>query len=186
LNRLKNSVVQWNHVHLFVEDGDDDRQINISVGHSTKICKLNKYLCVNHENNKKMRMSFKLGLLTMAFAMITSVSCQNKAEAGHDEPITVQSFDATIGGNKLVMVDFYTTWCGPCKKMAPFVQQICENRSKDVIVLKVDAEAQATIADRYRLEGYPTVMFFKNGQVIGRALGYQTYENLSGFVDRFK
>jgi thioredoxin 1 len=133
-----------------------------------------------------MRMSFKLGLLTMAFAMITSVSCQNKAEAGHDEPITGQSFDATIGGNKLVMVDFYTTWCGPCKKMAPFVQQIRENRSKDVIVLKVDAEAQATIADRYRLEGYPTVMFFKNGQVIGRALGYQTYENLSGFVDRFK
>ncbi len=53
-------------------------------------------------------------------------------------------------------------------------------------MLKVDAEAQATIADRYRLEGYPTVMFFKNGQVIGRALGFHTYENLSGFVDRFK
>lgn len=133
-----------------------------------------------------MRMTFKLGLLTMAFAMITSVSCQNKPADGHDGTITEKQFDATIAGNKLVMVDFYTTWCGPCKKMAPFVQQIRENRGKDVIVLKVDAEAQATIADRYRLEGYPTVMFFKNGQVIGRALGFQTYENLSGFVDRFK
>lgn len=118
-------------------------------------------------------MTFKLGLLTMAFAMITSVSCQNKPADGHDGPITEKQFDATIAGNKLVMVDFYTTWCGPCKKMAPFVQQIRENRGKDVIVLKVDAEAQATIADRYRLEGYPTVMFFKNGQVIGRALGFQ-------------
>lgn len=131
-------------------------------------------------------MSFKLGLLTMAFAMITSVSCQNKPEAGRDEPITEKSFDLAIGGKKLVMVDFYTTWCGPCKKMAPFVQQIRENRSADVVVLKVDAEAMAGIADRYRLEGYPTVIFFKNGQVIGRALGFQTYENLNGLVDRFK
>jgi thioredoxin-like negative regulator of GroEL len=54
------------------------------------------------------------------------------------------------------------------------------------LVLQVDAEAQATIADRYRLEGYPTVIFFKRGQVVGRVLGYQTYENLSGLVDRFK
>lgn len=131
-------------------------------------------------------MSFKLGILTMAFAIITSVSCQNKPAGAQDGPITEQQFDATIKGDKLVMVDFYTTWCGPCKKMAPFVQQIRENRGKDVIVLKVDAEAQATIADRYRLEGYPTVIFFKNGQVVGRVLGYQTYENLSGFVDRFK
>ena len=133
-----------------------------------------------------MRFTFRFSLLTLAFALITTVSCQNKPASSHDEPITETSFDATIGGNKLVMVDFYTTWCGPCKKMAPFVQQIRENRASDVVVLKVDAEAQAGIADRYRLEGYPTVIFFKNGQVVGRVLGYQTYENLSGFVDRFK
>jgi thioredoxin 1 len=133
-----------------------------------------------------MRFTFRFSLLTLAFALITTVSCQNKPTSSHDEPITEKSFDVTIGGNKLVMVDFYTTWCGPCKKMAPFVQQIRENRASDVVVLKVDAEAQAGIADRYRLEGYPTVIFFKNGQVVGRVLGYQTYENLSGFVDRFK
>jgi thioredoxin 1 len=133
-----------------------------------------------------MRFAFRFSLLTLAFALITTVSCQNKPASSHDEPITEKSFDAAIGGSKLVMVDFYTTWCGPCKKMAPFVQQIRENRASDVVVLKVDAEAQAGIADRYRLEGYPTVIFFKNGQVVGRVLGYQTYENLSGFVDRFK
>lgn len=133
-----------------------------------------------------MQFTFRFTLLSVAFAMIASVSCQNKTAAGHHEPITEKSFDAAIGGSKLVMVDFYTTWCGPCKKMAPFVQQISENRAKDVTVLQVDAEAMAGIADRYRLEGYPTVIFFKNGQVIGRVLGYQTYENLNGFVERFK
>jgi thioredoxin 1 len=134
----------------------------------------------------KMRFSGHLFLFVIAFAIFGQVSCQSKVEDSHGTVVTEKSFDAAIAGDKLVMVDFYTTWCGPCKKMAPFVQQVRETRSKDVVVLQVDAEAQATIADRYRLEGYPTVIFFKRGQVVGRVLGYQTYENLSGLVDRFK
>lgn len=133
-----------------------------------------------------MRISFQLSIMLMAFVSIASVSCQLSVEQTHDGPISVQKFDATIGGNKLVMVDFYTTWCGPCKKMAPFIQQIRENRSADVVVLKVDAEAQVSISDRYRLEGYPTVIFFKHGQVIGRVLGYHDYNALNGFVNKFK
>jgi thioredoxin len=134
----------------------------------------------------KIRFSGHLFLSVIAFAIFGQVSCQSKVQDSHETVVTEKSFDAAIAGDKLVMVDFYTTWCGPCKKMAPFVQQVRENRSKDVVVLQVDAEAQATIADRYRLEGYPTVIFFKKGQVVGRVLGYQTYENLSGLVDRFK
>ena len=134
----------------------------------------------------KIRFSGHLFLSVIAFAIFGQVSCQSKVQDSHETVITEKSFDAAIAGDKLVMVDFHTTWCGPCKKMAPFVQQVRETRSKDVIVLQVDAEAQAGIADRYRLEGYPTVIFFKRGQVVGRVLGYQTYENLSGLVDRFK
>ncbi|GDX50447.1 hypothetical protein LBMAG26_13060 [Bacteroidota bacterium] len=134
----------------------------------------------------KMRFSGHLLLLVIAFAIFGQVSCQSKVQDSHETVITEKSFDAAIAGDKLVMVDFYTTWCGPCKKMAPFIQQLRATRSKDVVVLQIDAEAQASIADRYRLEGYPTVIFFKRGQVVGRVLGYQTYENLSGLVDRFK
>lgn len=134
----------------------------------------------------KIRFSGHLFLSVIAFAIFGQVSCQSKVQDSHETVVTEKSFDAAIAGDKLVMVDFYTTWCGPCKKMAPFVQQVRETRSKDVIVLQVDAEAQASIADRYRLEGYPTVIFFKRGQVVGRVLGYQTYENLSGLIDRFK
>ncbi len=133
-----------------------------------------------------MRFSGHLFLSVIAFAIFGQVSCQSKTQDSHEMVITEKSFDDAIKGDKLVMVDFYTTWCGPCKKMAPFVHQLREIRPNDVIVLQVDAEAQASIADRYRLEGYPTVIFFKRGQVVGRVLGYQTYESLSGFVDRFK
>jgi thioredoxin len=134
----------------------------------------------------KMRISGHLFLSVIAFAIFGQVSCQSKTQDSHETVVTEKSFDKVISGDKLVMVDFYTTWCGPCKKMAPFVHQLREIRPNDVIVLQVDAEAQASIADRYRLEGYPTVIFFKRGQVVGRVLGYQTYESLSGFVDRFK
>lgn len=133
-----------------------------------------------------MRISIHFSLVFIAFAIISCGSCQSKQTATHNAEVSEKEFDKIIVGDKLVMVDFYTTWCGPCKKMAPFVQQIKSNRSKDVVVLQVDAESQFGISDRYRLEGYPTLIFFKRGQVIGRALGYQNYDALSTLVDRFK
>jgi thioredoxin len=114
----------------------------------------------------------------------TQSQCQQSNRSG--EPITTAEFDKVIAGDKLVMVDFYTTWCGPCKKMAPFIEQVREKHSDIVTVLKVDAEAQMDIADRYRLEGYPTVIFFKKGQVIGRSLGYTDFDGLMALVNKMK
>ncbi len=132
----------------------------------------------------KKLLSFGFVMLLTTFAMVSTTNCQQSTS--HDGPISVEEFDKIIGGDKLVMVDFYTTWCGPCKRMAPFIQQIKEQHSNTVIVLKVDAEAQMNIADRYRLEGYPTVIFFKKGQVIGRSLGYTDYDGLMNLVNKFK
>ncbi len=133
-----------------------------------------------------MRISLQFAFAFIAFAIISCSSCQSIQTDTYNAVVSEKEFDKIIGGDKLVMVDFYTTWCGPCKKMAPFVQQIKTNRNKEVIVLQVDAESQFGISDRYRLEGYPTLIFFKRGQVIGRALGYQNYDALSSLVDRFK
>jgi thioredoxin len=123
-------------------------------------------------------------LLIAAFTVATQSQCQQSNHSG--EPITTAEFDKVIAGDKLVMVDFYTTWCGPCKKMAPFIEQVREKQSDIVTVLKVDAEAQMDIADRYRLEGYPTVIFFKKGQVIGRSLGYTDFDGLMALVNKMK
>ncbi len=105
------------------------------------------------------------------------------------ETETVQSmsqyFDATIAENKLTVVDFYTTWCGPCKRMDPFVKEV-KAENADINVLQVDAEAYMDISQRYNLEGYPTLIFFKGGQVVDRALGYMDKEGIMQFVNRLK
>ena len=87
----------------------------------------------------KKLLSFGFVMLLTAFTMVSTTNCQQSTS--HDGPISVEEFDKIIGGDKLVMVDFYTTWCGPCKRMAPFIQQIKEQHSNTVIVLKVDTEA---------------------------------------------
>lgn len=100
--------------------------------------------------------------------------------------MTVAEFDKAIASEKLTMVDFYTTWCGPCKMMAPFIEEIKNEQSSVVNVLKVDAEAQIDISERYKLEGYPTVIFFKKGEVIFKQLGALDKEGLMQLVNKYK
>ena len=107
-------------------------------------------------------------------------------QENHGGLITKDSFDRVIAGNKLTMVDFYTTWCPPCKRMAPFVQQIKEENADIVNVVQVDAEAQLDIAGRYNIQGYPTLIFFKGGQIVFEALGGRGKADLLELVNKYK
>jgi thioredoxin 1 len=113
---------------------------------------------------------------------------QPKEEPTTAEPksIPIKDFDKLIAGNKLVMVDFYAVWCGPCKRMAPFVEQVKEEKKDVVTVLSIDAEAQPEISSRYNLEGYPTLIFFKKGQVIANAIGYHDKNQILELINKFK
>jgi len=99
---------------------------------------------------------------------------------------TPEQFDEAISGDKLVMVDFYTTWCGPCKMMAPDIERVKQEMSDKVIVMKIDAEAYTDLSSRYRISGYPTVMFFKKGQTLRTLMGRQSYEELAMNVNMFQ
>jgi thioredoxin len=92
---------------------------------------------------------------------------------------TAAEFDEAINGEKLVLVDFFTTWCGPCKLMAPDIERIKHEMADKVIVIKVDCEAYPDLATRYQVSGYPTVNFFRKGQVIRSLMGRQSYEELA-------
>lgn len=98
----------------------------------------------------------------------------------------VKAFDNVIAGNKLTVVDFYTTWCGPCKMMDPHVKKAAKELGSSANVMQVDAEMYAEISSRYNLEGYPTLIFFKKGVVIHRALGYQSFDQIKAAIERFK
>jgi thioredoxin 1 len=123
------------------------------------------------------------------FVTETAITETANTEAMSSETEPVQSmaqfFDASIAENKLTVVDFYTTWCGPCKRMEPFIKEVKAENS-DINVLQVDAEAYMEISQRYNLEGYPTLIFFKGGQVVDRALGYMDKEGIMQFVNRLK
>lgn len=97
-----------------------------------------------------------------------------------------QSFDRIIGGSKLTVVDFYTTWCGPCKMMDPHVKRAARELKEDANVMQVDAEAYANISSRYNLEGYPTLIFFKKGVVVHRIIGYQGFEQIKAAILKMK
>lgn len=109
-----------------------------------------------------------------------------KAVSTGEGTISVADFDKTIKGDKLTMVDFYTTWCGPCKMMAPDVVKIKKEKSDLVNVMQIDAEKQEEISSRYNITAYPTLMFFKRGQVVQTVVGLQTYEQLTAQILKLK
>ncbi|MBS3913354.1 MAG: thioredoxin fold domain-containing protein [Bacteroidetes bacterium] len=109
-----------------------------------------------------------------------------KQTNNHDGKISAADFSKMIAGEKLTMVDFYTTWCGPCKMMAPDVVKLRKEKEDLVNVLQIDAEAQEDIAGNYNIAAYPTIMFFKKGQVVQTLVGLQTYDQLLLHVNKLK
>ncbi|MBR4098868.1 MAG: thioredoxin [Clostridium sp.] len=82
-----------------------------------------------------------------------------------------ETFDKALQENKLVMVDFWADWCGPCKMLAPLIEDLAEKYSESAVVGKVNVDEEQELAIRYRVMSIPTVIFFKDGQEIDRKVG---------------
>ncbi|MFZ9028330.1 MAG: thioredoxin [Crocinitomicaceae bacterium] len=83
----------------------------------------------------------------------------------------MESFKDIIGSEKPTLVDFYATWCGPCKAMAPVLDQVKNELGESVRILKIDVDKNQTVADKFKIRGVPTFILFKNGQIVWRQSG---------------
>ena len=82
-------------------------------------------------------------------------------------------FDAKITSAPLAMVDFWATWCGPCKMLAPVIDSIAGKYGDKAVIAKVDVDANPGLAAKYGVMSIPTVIFFKDGKEIDRKVGVQ-------------
>lgn len=83
----------------------------------------------------------------------------------------METFNDIINGDRPVLVDFYATWCGPCKMMAPVIEQLGQELQGKVRVLKIDVDKNESVANEYRIQTVPTFMIFRKGEVLWRQSG---------------
>ncbi len=85
---------------------------------------------------------------------------------------------------KLVLVDFWAEWCGPCKQIAPTLEELAEKYSENLSVCKVDVDSNRELALQYNVRSIPSLMIFKNGEMVDSLIGAVSLEELEDLVTR--
>lgn len=78
--------------------------------------------------------------------------------------LTSKTFDDAVADHRIVLVDFWATWCGPCKSMAPDLDQIARESPDDVLIAKVDVDKNKALVDRFGIQSMPTILTFREGE----------------------
>ena len=96
--------------------------------------------------------------------------------------ITSQNLDSLLSGDKPVVIDFWAEWCGPCRMIAPIVDELSEEFAGQVVVGKCDVEENDGVAMKYGVRNIPTIIFVKGGQVVDKQVGACTKEALKAKI----
>lgn len=97
------------------------------------------------------------------------------------QQITAQSFNKTLTENKIVVVDFYAVWCGPCRMMHPVVEEL-SNQFTNIAFVKVDIDNDTQLAISQNVQVVPTFIAYKNGAEVNRIIGYNSKEDFMLFL----
>lgn len=87
--------------------------------------------------------------------------------------ITSENFESLRNGEQSLVVDFWATWCGPCRMISPIISELAEQYDGKITVGKCDVEENEELASEFGIRNIPTILFFKNGQVIDKIVGAQ-------------
>lgn len=97
----------------------------------------------------------------------------------------MSEFDKIIGESKPTLVDFFATWCGPCKMQMPIIEEVKARLGDGATIIKVDIDRNSAAAARYHVQSVPTLIIFKNGMPVWRAVGLQQADVLEEKLKEF-
>lgn len=93
--------------------------------------------------------------------------------------ITEKNFEQEVINSTLpVLVDFWASWCGPCRMLAPVIEEIAEEYEKEIKVGKINVDEERALAMQFGIESIPTVLLFKAGKIVAKSVGFRTKEQL--------
>ena len=97
--------------------------------------------------------------------------------------ITKENFARLKAGNLPLVVDFWATWCGPCRMVAPIIEELAADFDGKIVVGKCDVEENDDLAAEFGIRNIPTILFFKNGEIVDKLIGAQPKAKLE---EKFK
>lgn len=98
--------------------------------------------------------------------------------------VTDQSFNADVEKDGAVLLDFWAPWCGPCKMIAPILEELDQEIGNDVTIAKLNVDDNPETASRFGVMSIPTLILFKDGEPVDKVVGFQSKEALKDFVSR--
>lgn len=100
--------------------------------------------------------------------------------------INSDNFEQVIGSDKLVIIDFWATWCGPCRALSPIMDELSEEYKDEVVIAKCETDENSDIAMQFGVRNIPMLVFLKNGDVVGTLVGFTPKGEIVKKIDELK
>lgn len=95
-----------------------------------------------------------------------------------------EEFDRALLSNKVVLADFWATWCGPCRMLMPTIEEIAREAGDKYAVIKVDVDENEDLAGRFKIMTIPTLIIFKNGVAVEKSVGVKTKTQILSMIEK--
>lgn len=156
-------------VNIDINGPDFDKK----VAHFDKAKPILVYCMVGGRSQKAAKILTELGF-SQVYDLEGGIMKWNAEGLGtpSTEGMTKSDYENLLKSDKKVLISFFAEWCGPCKKMAPFMNALEENKTDDVKVIRLDADQNKALAQQLKVHALPTIFLFKNGKQIWHHIGF--------------